>query len=97
MSTKHMVTYLVLAGLVVFMVGGCGSKVSKSNYDKITNGMSVNEVKNILGEPTSEESAGGAIGGLVGAGTIMIWEEGDKKISVTFKDDKVAAKIQTGL
>ena len=40
---------------------GCGSKVSKGNYDKITNGMTVAEVEGIMGKGTEESAGAGAI------------------------------------
>jgi len=39
--------------------------------------------------------AGGGIGDL--AGKVTVWKDGDKTITVTFVNGKVAAKVQSGL
>ena len=91
------IALLALAGTTMILVAGCGSKVSKDNFDKIKNGMTVAEVEEILGKATEEGEAGGAVGELVGAGKVMTWKDGDKSIGVTFVNGKVTAKVQTGL
>lgn len=57
------------------------SKIDKSHFDKLKNGQTVEEVKGILGEPTSGADKGVDIGGFTGA---FVWQEGDKKITVMF-------------
>src|SRR5260370_36517907 len=47
---KHLGKFLVL-GCLVLLLSGCKSKVSKTNFDKITEGMSLADVENILGQP----------------------------------------------
>jgi len=84
---------LLAGGLALGMLSGCGSKVTKSNYDKVTTGMTVQQVQGILG--TGQEQAGGGIGNLTGK--VMVWKSGDKKITVTFVNDKVTAKAESGL
>jgi len=93
MSKRLVLVGLLVAGLATTFVVGCGGKVSKSNYDKIENGMTVEEVKDILGEPA--KTTGGGVGAL--SGKVMTWEDGDKQIVVTFANDKVTLKSQTGL
>jgi hypothetical protein len=78
------------------MLVGCGSKVSKSNYDKIETGMTMEEVEGILGSG-EKASAGVSVGGLEVTGAVYEWTDGDKTITVVFKDDKVVSKTQTGL
>ena len=97
MSGQRMIIGLALMGMMVLMLGGCGAKVSKSNYDKIKDGMTVSEVESILGKGTEQAGVAGTLGKLTGSGKIMVWKDGDKTITVTFKDDKVAAKVATGL
>ena len=97
MSKRIVVCSLVLVGLVLITVPGCGSKVSKANFDKITTGMTMAEVQKILGKGEAQASAGGAIGGMVGAGSIYKWTDGDKSITVTFVNDKVTAMASNGL
>ena len=68
----------VLAG-----VSGCGSNVSKSNYDKIANGMTTAEVEGILG--TGEKaSAGVSVGSVNLSGDVYSWKDGDKEIKDSF-------------
>lgn len=70
---------LVACLLLVFTLA-C-SKVNQSHFEKLKNGQTVEEVKAILGEPTSGADKGIDIGGLTGA---LVWQEGDKKITVGF-------------
>ena len=76
-----------MVALLCFCLAGCGSKVSKDNYQKIKSGMSEKEVSDILGSPTETKDAG--------AGKTLIWKSGDDTISVTFMNDKVAVKISS--
>lgn len=87
MTTRQILVVLVVAGLAMTMVAGCGgkSKVTKENYDKIKVGMTVDEVQDVLGKPTQESTLG------IGPLTMhnMSWTDGDKVITVSFKDGKV--------
>lgn len=95
--TKHLVLCILVGGLMCSLMVGCGSKVSKSNYDKINNGMTVAEVESLMGKGTTEAGGAGAIGGLSGSAKVMSWTDGDKKITVTFVNDKVTLKTEKGL
>lgn len=97
MSGRLLLCGLLLAGLALATMPGCGSKVSKSNFDKIKVGMTVAEVEGIMGKGTEEAAAAGAIGELKGSAKVMSWTDGDKKITVTFVDDKVKLTVQKGL
>jgi len=89
---------LLLAFLMTFVLVGCSKPgVSKSNYDKVENGMTLAEVEEILGTGKKGSSVAGAVGELSGKGAAYVWEDGDKKITVFFKDDKVVKKAQVGL
>jgi len=88
---------VVLGAFALSMVAGCGSKVSKDNYDKIANGMSQEEVERILGKGTQQAGAAGAVGSLAGSGKILSWTDGEKTITVTFANGEVFAKAQKGL
>ncbi len=88
---------LLLGGLMLMTTGGCGSKVSKSNYDKINNGMTVAEVEKILGEGELQAGGSAGIGGLTGSAKVYKWIDGDKTITVTFVNDKVTLKVPSGL
>lgn len=95
--TKHVVLSFLVAALMCALVVGCGSKVSKGNYDKINNGMTVAEVEGLMGKGAEEAGGAGAIGSLTGSAKIMSWMDGDKKITVTFVNDKVTLKTEKGL
>jgi hypothetical protein len=70
----------VLFALLVLTLSGCASKITKANFDKVQNGMSLNEVEKILGEGTEYrggtgvglqfgvDAGGGLGGGGVGGG-----------------------------
>ncbi len=89
---------LVLVGLGALTLAGCGSsKVSKSNLDKITNGMTLAKVEGILGKGTEATGASGTLGDLAGSAKSVTWKDGDKTITVNFLNDKVVLKTSTGL
>ena len=73
--------------LVALILGAC-SRVTQDNFDKIKNGMSGAEVRDILGEPTESESMD--LGIL--RTTSSVWKDGGATISITFAGDKVKMK-----
>ncbi len=77
-------TALLVSGLLA----GCGSKVTQENFDKIQAGMSREEVKSILGEPT--ESSGIGVGAI--SGDAWIWKADGTVITIQFLGGKVLAK-----
>lgn len=98
MSTRGFLVAVVMAGLLLTVVPGCGSKVSKSNYDKIENGMTLEQVEKILGKGTEEAAGGGSLlDKIKGSGKIVSWKDSDKSITVTFVNGKVTAKVHQGL
>jgi len=97
MKRTHVVVGLLLAGMSMMMMAGCGSKVTKDNFDSIKDGMAMDEVVKILGEGTKQAGGSLSIGGVDLSGDIYVWEDGGKKITVSFKDGKVVGKAQTGL
>lgn len=88
---------LLIVGIVLglFVVTGC-SKVSQENYDKISTGMTVNEVEGILGGGKVEGGGGLAVGGVELSGKVMQWGDEAKHIKVTFANSKVVAKSKAG-
>jgi len=102
-----------LGGLAVLLalclaVAGCGkSKITKENFDKIDNGMSLHEVEAILGEGSSQGGDGAVVAAQVGVDVTggapppstvdYLWEKGKKSITVTFRQGKVVAKKNVGL
>jgi hypothetical protein len=78
--------------LTAFLLLGCTSPISAENYQKIQNGMTLEQVKAVLGEPTEAKTAG--IGPL--SGTAATWKQGDLTISIQFLNNKVQLKSMTG-
>jgi hypothetical protein len=93
--------------MLAFVVTGCGSKISQSNYDKVQSGMTQDQVEAILGPGKEQGSSsvnvpGMSVGGVSVAGVstsakVLMWQDGTKIITITFQDEKVAAKAQNGL
>lgn len=94
---KKTLVSMVLLGLVLAVLPGCGSKVSKSNYDKIKNGMTQAEVESILGEGKEQASSAVSVPGMSASAKGIVWEDGGKIISVSFMNGKVVGKSQAGL
>ena len=78
---------LVFVVLLLAFALAC-SKVTRKNFDRIENGMSYEEVVEILGEPSDSASAGF---GPFSAGSAE-WEGDDGMISIQFVNEKVQAK-----
>ncbi len=91
-TMKPLARFLVLLTLV--FVFACGTKVTRENFDKIKTGMTVDEVHSILGSPDDTQSAG--VQGIA-SGSVEVWKDGDKSITVTFMNDKVATALQSNL
>ncbi|MFL6530828.1 MAG: outer membrane protein assembly factor BamE [Chthoniobacterales bacterium] len=83
---------LLLAALTTLALSGCnhsvGSKLSRSNVDKITTGMSKSQVEQILGKPTRIDDKDF----LILKKTTYRYEDGDRFVMVTFKNDEVDSK-----
>jgi outer membrane protein assembly factor BamE (lipoprotein component of BamABCDE complex) len=88
---------IVLLGLGVITLAGCGNKVTKSNFDQIKAGMTLAQVEAILGKGTESTGAAGAIGNLAGSAKVVTWKDVDKTITVTFANDKVVLTASSGL
>ena len=106
------VAVLFVAVLALSLTGCGGSKITKSNYDKINNGMTEAEVEGILGKGEEKASSGVDVPGksvnIPGGGNVSVpgvsssakvkmWQDGMKMISITFSNGKVMAKAQNGL
>ncbi|GEM_PF-387892 len=77
--------------LAAFLLG-CQSKLTEQNYQKVQSGMTLEEVKAILGEPTTSKSSG--IGPL--SGTSAEWKEGELTINIQFLNNKLQLKTMNG-
>ena len=96
MLSRKILMWVLLIGVLTWTVGGC-SKVTRGNYDKVETNMTVQEVTDILGDPTEKTSTGAQLGSLGGTKTSSEWKSGDKTINIEFVNDKVVAKSQTNL
>lgn len=98
--SKHVILCGLLAtSLLMLVVAGCGpsKNVSKEAYDKVETGMTLAQVQGILGKGELATGAAGGIGDITGSAKVYTWTQGDKKITVTFVNDKVKTKMQSGL
>ena len=80
---------VVAISCVCLIAVGCGSKVNDKNFGKIKAGMSETEVLDILGTPNSTDKTP------LGASK-EVWEDGNKKITVLFVENKVLASEKSG-
>jgi hypothetical protein len=86
--------------LICLLLPACKSKITKANYEKIKEGMTLQEVEAILGEGT-KQSDGAGIPAQFGVhvpavntrAETYVWESGDKSITVIFVDGKVKGPI----
>jgi outer membrane protein assembly factor BamE (lipoprotein component of BamABCDE complex) len=74
--------------IVLLSLAACGSRLSQENFDKIHQGMSPKEVREILGEP--EKASGANLLGL--SSGEAVWKDDKTTISVRFLNDKVISK-----
>ena len=90
---KTMVIALLCASLLALM-SGCnrnaltGSKLTLSNYNQITNGMTKAQVERIMGPPTTIETKDM----LVFKKTTYRYQDGSKFALFTFKNDELDSK-----
>jgi outer membrane protein assembly factor BamE (lipoprotein component of BamABCDE complex) len=82
----------VLFAVLLLGVAACnhsvGSKLSQGNVDKITPGMSKSQVEQILGKPTRIDDKDF----LIMHKATWRYEDGDRFVMVTFKNDEVDSK-----
>ncbi len=94
------IAFLTAISLSLSLVGCIGSKVNQANYDKIETGITglkIEQVKEIMGEPTEQQSSGIGLGGIGIKSNTMTWKDGDKSISIIFLNDQAISKSQNGL
>ncbi len=92
---KNLVTR-TLALLTLMLVVACGGGITADNVAKIKNGMTLEEVKDILGEPADGGSNSLQVGDMkLGAGAYK-WEDGDKVVTITFANGKVTMVAKSG-
>jgi SmpA/OmlA family protein len=82
---KFLTPFLAVAAL--FLVAAC-SRLTEDNLQKVHNGMTTDEVKAILGEPTSSDTSS-ALG--IISGTTYTYHTSSSDVKITFVNDKVIA------
>jgi hypothetical protein len=94
------IAVLATASLSLSLVGCIGSKVNLANYDKVetgVTGLKVEKVKELLGEPTEQNSGSLGLGGVGISGRTMTWKDGDRSITIIFLNEQAMTKSQIGL
>jgi hypothetical protein len=59
--------------------------------------MTLAQVERILGKGELQAGAGATIGNFSLSGQVYLWKDGPKEITVTFVNDQVTAKTETGM
>ncbi|MFO0928582.1 MAG: hypothetical protein U0736_16430 [Gemmataceae bacterium] len=107
MSTalRHIRFAVVLTLLLV--VPACKSKVTKPNFERIKDGMTLEEVTKLLGKGNKETGDGSNVAGQFGVAVMpptagnqpdtYTWESQSATITVYFRDNKVIGKRSSGL
>jgi hypothetical protein len=88
---RHRLRFKTAAVAMVFILGlmACaGAKINQENFDKIKTGMTLAEVKAILGEPADSSSIDLA----VISGATAMWKGEGITINIQFMNGKVMAK-----
>ena len=91
---KRTMVFALLCASLLALTSGCnrnaltGSKLTLSNYNQITNGMTKAQVERIMGPPTTIETKDM----LVFKKTIYRYEDGSKFALFTFKNDELDSK-----
>lgn len=94
-KSKKLVKIILLVLVVsTFLLSACGTKINRENYEKITTGMTLGEVVNILGDDY-EESAGASFLGM--SGSYYIWDSNGKSITIICVNEIVVFKTESGL
>jgi len=92
MNKTHLAKFklgiVVAVVLVALTLAGCGSRINQDNFEKVQTGMTMAQVKVILGNPTESSSVDVA----VFSGTVSKWQAGDLIITIQFVNGKVVAK-----
>lgn len=96
----------VLLLWVCLLLSACQSKVNKANYEKVKEGMTLEEVEKTLGKGSKETGDGSNVAGQFGValpsaptsggGDVYTWENGNSTIRLTFRDGKLVHKHVTG-
>ncbi|NBO92198.1 MAG: hypothetical protein EBV06_07765 [Planctomycetia bacterium] len=97
---------LAVVFVLCLLLTGCKSKVTKANYEKVQNGMTLDDVVKLLGKGEKETGDGSNVAGqfgvalpstpVVGGGDVYVWESDKSTVRITFRQGKVIHKMATG-
>ncbi len=111
MSVKSHFARLLLVLLLCLAVTACGkNKLTQENFDKLKEGSTtLEEAQKLLGKGEKEGGDGSniaagvgiAVGGVAsaptsGGGEVYVFERGDRKIRLTFRQGKLVHKQKEG-
>jgi outer membrane protein assembly factor BamE (lipoprotein component of BamABCDE complex) len=89
---SFVISRLVLVLTVLLVLSSCtGRRISKSNVDQVSEGMSKKQVESILGPPTDIDNKDFVIM----KKTTYVYRQGQDSVTIVFKDDKVTEKQST--
>jgi outer membrane protein assembly factor BamE (lipoprotein component of BamABCDE complex) len=91
MSIAQTISRFLLVLVLVLGVSCSGRRITKSNVDQITEGMSKKQVESILGPPTDIDNKDFVIM----KKTTYVYRLGKESVTIVFKDDKVSEKQST--
>ena len=74
--------------ILLLWLAACGSRLNQENFEKIREGMSQKEVREILGEPV--DASGASLLGI--SGGEAVWKDDKTTVTVHFLNDKVVSK-----
>jgi hypothetical protein len=82
---------VMVAAMLVLNACYPGKRLTKANVDEVSEGMSKKQVESILGPPTAIDTTDL----LVLKKTTYTYKQGSDRVTVVFRDDKVASKEST--
>lgn len=105
-GTGRIVRFAVVLA-VLLVLPACKSKVTKANFERIKDGMTLEEVTKVLGKGNKETGDGSNVAGQFGVAVMptstsnqpdtYTWESNTGTITVFFRDNKVIGKRASGL
>src|ERR1700756_5928547 len=81
---------LMLVIMLALSVSCIGKRITKTNVDQVTEGMSKKQVESILGQPTLSKTEDPVL-----KRTTYVYRQGKDTVTIVFKDDKVQSKDST--